>query len=159
MLRDRIKDMDLRLTELANYLQISRPTLYKFIELYDSGEMDEINPKVLKLFDYICSNSLIGKKTVIAYILTHLTEIKPLGEKSELAALSKAKKYILANPESYKTTLIETLCTTEHLDEILPFLLEVAKIKAKKRRTEAEKAKLTIYERILEQIKDTGGSN
>lgn len=159
MLRERIKDMELRLTELAGYLQISRPTLYKFIELYDLEEREEINPKVLKLFDYICSNSLIGKKTVIAYILTNLTDVKPLGEKSELAALAKAKKYILANPETDKTMLLEFLCTTEHLDEILPFLLEVAKIKAKKRRTEAEKAKILIYEQMIEKIKDNEGDN
>ena len=53
MLEDRLKELDIKKTELANYLDISRPTMYKFIESYDNGEFETINKKVLKLFDYI----------------------------------------------------------------------------------------------------------
>ena len=35
MLRERLKNMEIKITELADYLQISRPTMYKFIEYYD----------------------------------------------------------------------------------------------------------------------------
>ena len=68
MLRQRLKEMDLRITELADYLQLSRPTMYKFIECYDNGEFEQINKKVLKLFNYINENELAGKRNVVIYI-------------------------------------------------------------------------------------------
>ena len=100
MLKDRIKEMDLKMTELADYMQISRPTLYKFIECYDNQKFDVINNKVLKLFNYITENELVGKKTVISYILNNLVEVKPLGEKHDVSVVNRIKKYMLENPEN-----------------------------------------------------------
>ena len=78
MIRQRLKDMELKITDLADYLQITRPTLYKFIDMYDSNEFDGINRKVLRLFNYIEKNTLAGKKVVINYILTNLVDVKEL---------------------------------------------------------------------------------
>lgn len=157
MLRERLKDMGLKLTELANYLQLSRPTLYKFIELYDSGEHDDINGKVLRLFNYICENELIGKKTVIAYILDNLADIKPLGERSELLAITRAKKYILANPQSPKTKLIEELATGDTLDDIASYLIEIVPLLKRRRLTDEEAALLVPYKELLSKINDNKG--
>ena len=70
LLRERLKAMELKITELADYLQVSRPTMYKFIDYYDNAEFDLINKKVLKLFNYINEHELVGKKSVVNYILT-----------------------------------------------------------------------------------------
>ena len=78
MIRDRLKELEIRITELADYLQISRTTLYKFIELYDSGQQKDVNPSVRKLFDFIENNELIGKKNVIGYILENMTACRTL---------------------------------------------------------------------------------
>ena len=67
-MREALKNMQLRLTELSEYLDISRPTLYKFVDYYDTGQKSLINKSVLKLFDYISSNKDIDKKDVISYI-------------------------------------------------------------------------------------------
>jgi len=68
-MREQLKNLQLRLTELSEYLDISRPTLYKFVEQYDAGEADAIkNEKVVALFNYITKNNNITKKEVIAYI-------------------------------------------------------------------------------------------
>ena len=75
MLRNRLRELDLKITELADYLQISRPTMYKFIEYYENSEFDLINKKVLKLFNYIAEHELIGKKNVINYILNNLVNL------------------------------------------------------------------------------------
>mgnify|MGYP003301601296 CR=1 FL=1 len=95
MLRERIKQMDLKVTELSDYLQISRPTMYKFIEYYDEQNFDLINRKVLKLFNYISENEFIGKKTVISYILNNLVELKPMGEKNDVSVINKLRKNIV----------------------------------------------------------------
>ena len=36
---------------LAEFLKISRPTLYKFINLYEIGQKDNIDGKILKFFE------------------------------------------------------------------------------------------------------------
>ena len=78
MIRDRLKELEIRITELADYLQISRTTLYKFIELYDSGQQKDVNPSVRKLFDFIENNELIGKKNVM--VSQYLSKKRGLGE-------------------------------------------------------------------------------
>ena len=75
MLREKLKNLDLKITELAEYMQVSRPTMYKFIECYDSHDFSQINPKVLKLFNYIDEHDLIGKRNVVNFILTQLSDV------------------------------------------------------------------------------------
>ena len=47
MLKERFKEIDLKITVLADYLQISRPTMYKFIDMYEEGNYENINKKKL----------------------------------------------------------------------------------------------------------------
>ena len=75
MIKDRLKDLEIKITELADYLQMSRTTLYKFIEAYDSGNKRDVNSSVLKLFNYIEKNELIGKRNVINYILNNMATV------------------------------------------------------------------------------------
>jgi hypothetical protein len=67
-IRNALRDMQLRLTELEEYLNISRPTLYKFVEYYENNNEQLINPIVKDLFDYISQNKEITKKEVVSYI-------------------------------------------------------------------------------------------
>lgn len=153
MLRERMKDMDLKLTELADYMQISRPTLYKFIECYDNQEFDLINSKVLKLFNYITENELIGKKTVISYILNNLVEVKPLGEKHEVSIATRIKNYMQKNPESKKSKFFEVCITSRFFDEFIFDLVDVAEIARKRKRTESEARKLELYRNFVDEFK------
>ena len=70
MIRQRLKELDIKITEIAEYLQFSRTTMYKFIEAYDSGDYGEINKRVLALFHYIDDNDLIDKRNVINFVLS-----------------------------------------------------------------------------------------
>ena len=40
---------------VSEKLQVSRPTLYKYMDLYDSGGRDRVPTKVLRFFDYLTS--------------------------------------------------------------------------------------------------------
>lgn len=113
MIKDRLKDVEIRLTDLAEYLQISRPTMYKFIEYYDDGEYSLINKKVKKLFDYITDNKLAGKNNVINYIMTNLVEVDELGEKKEDSFHKKLKSFVVENSESSKVLLIKELISKQ----------------------------------------------
>ena len=61
MIKDSLKKLNIKITELADYLKISRPTMYKFIELYDSNKYEDITKNVKKLFDFIKNNTLMIK--------------------------------------------------------------------------------------------------
>lgn len=153
MLRDRIKEMDLRVTELSDYLQVSRPTMYKFIEYYDEQNFDLINKKVLKLFNYISENEFVGKKSVISYILNNLVELKPLGEKNDATVINKLRKNIVENPESKKSKFLELCVTTTFFDELINYLPDIATIAKKRKRSKEEQRLLDLYRNFLEQIK------
>ncbi|MFI3330105.1 MAG: hypothetical protein R3Y05_06460 [bacterium] len=109
MIRHRLKEVELRITDLADYLQVSRPTMYKYIELYDEGEYSPINKKVKKLFDYIVGNELAGKNNVINYILTNLVEIGEYAEKKDDVLIKKIKSFIIENPDSNNVLMIKEL--------------------------------------------------
>ena len=41
-IREQLKEKDIKITELADYLGITRPTLYKFIDIFDDGKIKGI---------------------------------------------------------------------------------------------------------------------
>jgi hypothetical protein len=153
MLRERIKEMDLKVTELSDYMQISRPTMYKFIEYYDEQNFDLINRKVLKLFNYISENEFIGKKTVVSYILNNLVELKPVGEKNDVAVINKLRKNIVENPESKKSKFLELCVTTTFFDELINYLPDIANISKKRKKSFEEQKLLDVYREFVEKIK------
>ena len=156
LLRDRLKAMELKITELADYLQVSRPTMYKFIEYYDNAEFDLINKKVLKLFNYINEHELAGKKSVINFILTNLVDVKDLGDDLELDIIKKIKKYIISNPESKKSQFLVTCATKDIYDDIIYYLVSIQPLLNKRKLTEEELELLEPYKRLLNELKKEG---
>lgn len=154
MLRERLKDMDLRITELADYLQISRPTMYKFIDYFDNNEFSLINKKVLKLFNYITENELAGKTNVVSYILNNLVDIKELDENNEIDCIKKLKKIILNNPDSKKSQFLKIAVSTSKFDDLLFYIVEVNNLLSKKKITPLQEEKIKLYNQITEKIKE-----
>ena len=157
MIKERLKDIDLKITELSDYLQISRPTMYKFIEAYDNGEVSVINKHVLKLFKYIDENPLIGKKTVVSYILTNLVEEKELGDTDENRIYNQIKRYLIANPESTKSQFIQLAVQKTDYDEAIRYLVKIYPLLRKRKLSDEEIAFLKPYDDIINLITNEGG--
>ena len=51
-MREKLKALGIRLTELSAYLKFSRPTLYKYIDEYEQNKYINIDYKVRKVFDW-----------------------------------------------------------------------------------------------------------
>lgn len=151
MLENRLKELDIKKTELANYLNISRPTMYKFIDLYDSENKNEINKKILKLFDYIVDNDMIGKNNVIGYILNNLTDVKELESKDETDTYKNVRKYMLENPNSEKSQFLELVCKKSSYDLIIHYLMEITPLLKKKKLNDKEKNTLIPYMEIIKK--------
>lgn len=149
MIKERLKELEIKITELANYLQISRPTMYKFIESYDNGDKKDVNKAVKKLFDYIEENSLIGKRNVINYILTKMSSLQDADTSEVNDVIRPIKEYVSNNPTSEKTQFIST-CISESLFDIsIHYLVEIKPLLKKKKLTDEEKAKLLPYQEII----------
>lgn len=149
MLENRLKELDIKKTELANYLNISRPTMYKFIELYDNCEFKAINRKVLKLFDYISNNELIGKNNVINYILTNIAEVKEMEAKEEVDLFKNVRRYIIDNPDSEKSRFLDLACQITNYDLIIHYLVEITPLLKKEKISIEEEEFLKPYNDIV----------
>ena len=91
--------LNIKISELAQYLNISRPTLYKFIELYESNK-NLLRKKYLELFDYINNNLYLTKIDVIKFIIEKFNKPKDLNNEDLDKLIS-----ILENSEEYKTLI------------------------------------------------------
>lgn len=150
MIHERLQELEIKITELANYLQISRPTMYKFIEAYDKGEKDAINRNVLRLFDYISQNELVDKRNVITYILTKLTDQKLAGTPDQQELVREIKNYVSKNPDSEKTAFIRMCVRKSNFDVVIHYLMEIGPLLSKKKLTTEEKKLLEPYKEIVD---------
>lgn len=149
MIRERLKDIDIKITELANYLDVSRPTIYKFIYLFDKGEKNLINKDVCQLFDYIESNDLIGKNNVIAFILNNLkaNKINDRGEVDEI--ITRIKQYIYDNPYSEKTQFIYKSVTTNEFDIFIHYLIDTYNLLKRQNLENNKDIRVELYKQII----------
>lgn len=152
MIRQKLREMDFKITELAEYLQITRPTLYKFIDDYDSGNFALINKRVLKLFNYIENNPLAGKKTILVYILNNLVDEKEMENENEISKFTKIKKYILENPSSNKSAFIELIISRKDFDSIIDYLIEIYPLLKKRKLSDDEIVKLKPYDELINEV-------
>ena len=123
LLRERLKEIDLRLVDLAELLKISRPTAYKFIELYEIGQRDKFDSKILRFFDYVCQND-INKMDAISFILNNIS--MPENQRSE--DRKQQITNLLKKDNEVKVNFIEKLTQVDIFDPILSYLLECEKI-------------------------------
>jgi len=68
-MRKILHDMGLNITEISEIMDVSRPTMYKFIDSYENGDRDKIDQNVLKFFDSVKRNPKMKKKDALYYAL------------------------------------------------------------------------------------------
>lgn len=88
-MREKLKKINLRLTEFAHYLDISRPTLYKYLEEYESNKYKDIDKKTKRVFDFIKKPSTISKIAVIDFIINQIKDDTPEAMVSLYNAIDK----------------------------------------------------------------------
>ncbi len=149
MIKDRLKDLEIKITELADYLQMSRTTLYKFIDAYDTGKKGEVNGSVIRLFDYIERNDLIGKRNVINFILNNMTSVSECDTPEVNELVKRVKEYISGNPTSEKTQFIDKCVSSNQFDITIHYLMDVSVLLKKRKLSDAEKKKIEPYKSII----------
>ena len=138
MIRDQFKRMELKITDLADYLHMSRTTIYNFMDAYDKGDKSVISQKVLKLLDYVTNHPAAGKKEVLSFILSDITGDMERIDKAENTAISPIMKYMAEYPESPKARFFQLAVSTPDFDSILEYLLRVYPLLRNRRLTEEQ---------------------
>ena len=146
MIKERLKEMDLRITELADYLHVSRPTMYKFIECYDTKQFKALSKEALQLFNYIAENELIGKRGVISFILNNSSTDTAANDIE-----GQVLNYLKSNPDSKKSQFIKECVSSDCFDKVIYYLADILPI-LKSGDTEEYEPLLAPYRELLNNI-------
>lgn len=150
MIKEMLKKIDIKITELSDYLKISRPTLYKFIDNYDNKNIKEMDKRLVDLFNYIKKNiDLIEKRNVINYIFNNFNEYSNLEEDNLYRIINNFRSYVISNPKSEKTFIVDEIIKNKYYDLIVHYLYSIHNIISKKKLTDEEKELLKPYKQIL----------
>lgn len=120
--------MNIRITELSDYLGLSRPTLYKFLEQYEMGKVKGINKDVLKLFRYIDGTSNIGKTNVISFILNNINSKL---DSQERGGNSSSVYGLIEKTTPSKREFVINILESGLIDNLIPYLNECFEISKK----------------------------
>lgn len=79
------------LSEVAEALSISRPTLYKYMDYYDSGEKERLPSRIRDYFDYMSSGD-VSRKDARSFLMDAVdTSREVQGQTSETGSWSDGK--------------------------------------------------------------------
>ena len=135
LLRDKLKEVGLKLTDLAEMLDLSRPTLYTLIENYELGQRNRIEPKILKFFQYIDENENIGRLEATRYLFEKITTTK-IATKTQLR---EQIENLLEESDEEKLNFIEVVIADDFFNPIIPYLNECYKIIERHNRSKVAK--------------------
>jgi predicted transcriptional regulator len=103
------------ITELAPLLNVSRPTLYKYMLDYEAGEVRNIKYELIIIFDYITKEAT-NKVDIINFINKQ--------KEGEDSALFRKVKKLLKEDKKFKELITHLLKSYEDYE---PLLLELKK--------------------------------
>ncbi|MBO4551823.1 MAG: hypothetical protein J5673_01330 [Candidatus Methanomethylophilaceae archaeon] len=115
-MKERMRELNIKMTELSEYIKVSRPTLYKYIESYEEGDYESIPNRVVSLFK-IMERPEVAKEQVISYIISSFKE-------EDGNDAGDAVRRYLSDPSSSssKVEFLQKVATTDCLDSIIPYL-------------------------------------
>ena len=116
MMKTRMRELNIKLTELSEYLKVSRPTLYKYIESYESGDLESIPDNVVSIFR-LMEREDVTKEQVVTFAITAFSEGGELDDREII------KRY-LADPSASKAKveMMYRLATSDCMDDMVPYL-------------------------------------
>ena len=115
-MKARMRELNIKMTELSEYIKVSRPTLYKYIESYEEGDYESIPGRVVSLFK-VMERPDVTKEQVISYIISSFKE-------DDGTDSGEAVRRYLSDPSSSpsKVEFLQKVATTDCLDSIIPYL-------------------------------------
>lgn len=122
----------MRLVELATYLNVSRPTLYRYLELYEAKDYDGIDKKCFDLFSFIDNSKNIKRPTIMDYLINKIIPLETEAG-SDVEIISSVRKLSGSQNKTdlKKMDVIRTISATNKFDDVIDLLIELSKSKSK----------------------------
>ena len=115
-MKARMRELNIKMTELSEYIKVSRPTLYKYIESYENGDTASIPERVLSLFRLMDTPG-VTKEQVVTFTITSFSD----SDTNDIR--DRIRNYILDPSSSQaKVELMYRIATTDCIDDIVPYL-------------------------------------
>ena len=122
-MKERLRELGIRNTELSQYMRISRPSLYKYLGLYESGDKKNIPENVLRCFKFIDKHKNLSKEQIISYVLYEFSDTQASDRKEAL------RQYLMNNSENdQKIRLMYLLISSDIFDPLVPYLVTAAEL-------------------------------
>ena len=116
-MKDRLHDLGIKTTELSSYMKISRPSLYKYINMYEENDTKGIPEGVLRTFRYIDKYKALTKEQVISFVILEFSDSDSTDRKEAI------KNYLLSKgPKDSKIELMYNIISTDILDSLVDYL-------------------------------------
>ncbi len=142
-IKNKIRDV-ITLTDLADYLKVSRPTLYKLIDNYDKGIFDGLDKKHIELFNYINDNSPITKKHVLNFIVQNQI-ITVENENSESLSSLVGRYEYTGSIDEEKAELIKNILVSKNIGPFVSLVNRYCFLSSKTELSEEEQKEMLLY--------------
>ena len=146
-LRDRLRELGIKIVDLANMLDISRPTLYKHIESYETNALENLDSSYIALFNYITQNEFINAKNVFIYITQNILRLK---EKDFQGSMAMGRVAITGNAQ--KDAFITLLLESNRFDDLLGYFVSCYELLQKDTLSDESRAFLQPLLKLYESL-------
>jgi hypothetical protein len=119
--RDKLREIGVRLVELATYLNISRPTIYKYLELYEAQEFGKIDKVTYDLFTYVDTTNDLSKPGLMNYLINNILPSSQVIEDNYVSRIADAIRRLRESPnleDQQKLKRIEELLFVQNTDKL-----------------------------------------
>ncbi|WP_317397630.1 hypothetical protein [Helicobacter bilis] len=146
-LRDRLRELGIKIVDLASMLDISRPTLYKHIESYENNTLDNLDSSYIALFNYITQNEFINAKNVFIYITQNILRLK---ERDLQGSMAMGRVAITGNAQ--KDAFITLLLESNRFDDLLGYFISCYELLQKDTLSDESRAFLQPLLKLYESL-------
>ena len=146
-MKEQLGALGIKITELSQYMKISRPSLYKYLDAYENGNYDIIPMKILEFFKYIEKHRSITKDQIITLAICEF------GNSDSSDELEYIRTYLLkAGRNNPKIKMIYQLVSTSALDDLVPYLTNCMKILSNGPKNESDLYQISRLLQLKEKI-------
>lgn len=146
-LRDRLRELGIKIVDLASMLDISRPTLYKHIESYETNALENLDSSYIALFNYITQNEFINAKNVFIYITQNILRLK---ERDLQGSMAMGRVAIIGNAQ--KDAFITLLLESNRFDDLLGYFISCYELLEKDTLSDESRAFLQPLLKLYESL-------
>jgi hypothetical protein len=119
-IRDKMKDANLKITELSFYLGVSRPTLYNFIDLYIQKEYQSLEKRVYDLLTFIDNTKPLSNAIVLNYMINNqISKNVIMSDDNSVVRDLRSLQNSDSSQDKLKYKIVEKIIKTDDLDFII----------------------------------------